>query len=177
VKLNVHEIEEVAKDLVYDEPTESLNGLLVHGNVCDFEFHQPAAVRLLYYRAGTELFFQGHIAGAVVGHCARCLEEYPFAIAKDFSVVLVPRGEDLSEGVELAAEELDLSVYEGELVDLTPVVREQIILALPTRPLCRETCRGLCAGCGTNLNVERCRCQAPGGDPRLAVLRAVKAED
>ena len=177
MKLNVHEIEEVVKDLVYDEPTESLNALLLHGNVCDFEFHQPAAVRLAYYRAGTELFFQGHIAGAVVGHCARCLEEYPFTIAKDFSVVLVPRGDDLPAGVELAAEELDLSVYDGDLVDLTPVVREQIILALPTRPLCREACQGLCAKCGANLNVERCRCPAAAGDPRFAALRAIKVED
>lgn len=177
MKLNVHEIEEVAKDLVYDEPTESLNPLLLHGSVCDFEFHQPAAVRLAYYRAGMELFFQGHIAGAVVGHCARCLEEYPFTIAKDFSVVLVPRGEDLPGGAGLAADELDLSVYDGDLVDLTPVVREQIILALPTRPLCRDACRGLCATCGTNLNVERCRCPAAGVDPRLAVLRTAKVED
>ena len=73
VKLNIHDIEEAAKELVYEEPTDALTGLLVHGHVCDFEFPAPAAVQVAYYRAGQELFFQGHIDGNVVGHCARCL--------------------------------------------------------------------------------------------------------
>ena len=74
--------------------------LLLHGQVCDFEFPAPAEVRLDYYRAGQELFFQGHIAGGVVGHCARCLEEYTFDLDKDFFVVLVPKS-DLPAEVEL----------------------------------------------------------------------------
>jgi uncharacterized protein len=173
VKLNVHEIEEVAKELVYEESTGSLNGLLVHGQVCDFEFPAPAEVRLDYYRAGQELFFQGHLAGAVIGHCARCLEAYTFPIAKDFHVVLVPK-QPLAEDVELDDDDLDLSFYAGDAVDLSPLVLEQIILALPTRPLCRDTCKGLCPTCGANLNTERCSCAAASGDPRLALIRNLK---
>lgn len=173
MKLNVHEIDEVAKELVYEESTDSLNALLLHGQVCDFEFPTAAEVRLDYYRAGQELFFQGHIDGNVVGHCARCLEEYTFQLGKDFFVVLVPKA-NLPEEVELSGDELDLSFYEGDQVDLSPLVREQIILALPTRPLCRDDCKGLCASCGINLNVQTCTCTASRGDPRLAVLRTLK---
>lgn len=173
MKLNVHEIEEVAKELVYEESTDSLNGLLVHGEVCDFEFPTAAEVRVDYYRAGQELFFQGHITGTVVGHCARCLEEYAFDLGKDFFVVLVPKA-DLPSEHELSGEDLDLSFYDGDAIDLSPLVREQIILALPTRPLCREACKGLCPNCGVNLNKQSCECRAASGDPRLAVLRNLK---
>jgi uncharacterized protein len=173
MKLNVHEIDEVAKELVYEEPTDLLNGLLLHGQVCDFEFPATAEVRVAYYRAGQELFFQGHIAGGVIGHCARCLEEYTFDLAKDFFIVLVPKA-DLPGEVELTGAELDLSFYDSDQVDLSPLVREQIILALPTRPLCREDCKGLCATCGANLNTQACSCAARSVDPRLAVLKTLK---
>ena len=173
MKLNVHEIDEVAKELVYEESTDALNGLLLHGQVCDFEFPATAEVRVDYYRAGPELFFQGHIDGSVVGHCARCLEEYTFDVAKDFFVVLIPKA-DLAGEVELTDDDLDLSFYEGDQVDLSPLVREQIILALPTRPLCRDDCKGLCPHCGANLNAQACPCTESSGDPRLAVLRNLK---
>lgn len=173
MKLNVHEIDEVAKELVYEESTDSLNTLLLHGQVCDFEFPAAAEVHVDYYRAGQELFFQGHIDGSVIGHCARCLEEYTFQLGKDFFIVLVPKA-NMPEEVELSGDELDLSFYEGDQVDLSPLVREQIILALPTRPLCRDDCKGLCASCGVNLNTQACSCTVSGGDPRLAVLRTLK---
>ena len=173
MKLNAHDIDEVAKELVYEESTEPLTGLLVHGDVCDFEFPTPAEVRVEYYRAGPELFFNGHIAGSVLGHCARCLEPYAFDLDTDFFFVLVPRAE-LADEMELHDEELDLSFYQGDEVDLTPLVREQIILALPSRPLCREDCRGLCPQCGANRNVQPCTCVEAGGDPRLAVFRHLK---
>lgn len=173
MKLNVHEIEEVAKELVYEESTGTLNGLLLHGGVCDFEFAAPAEVRVQYYRAGQELFFQGCISGGVVGHCARCLEEYTFDIGKQFSVVLV-RKQAVPEAAELNADDLDLSFYDCGEIDLSPLVREQIILALPTRPLCRESCKGLCPQCGANINLEACGCAAARADPRLAVLGNLK---
>jgi DUF177 domain-containing protein len=173
VKLNVHEIEEVAKELVYEESTDSLNTVFVHGQVCDYEFPAPADVRVQYYRAGRELFFHGHISGGVVGHCGRCLEEYRFDFGKDFSLVLVPK-EPVADDAELGDDDLDLSFYEGDEVDLSPLVREQIILALPTRPLCQEDCKGLCPRCGVDRNLERCDCAGADGDPRFAVLRNLK---
>ena len=173
MKLNIHEIEEAVKELAYDEPTRGLNEVLAHGNVVDYVFEAPASVGLEYYRAGQELFFSGRISGTVVGRCARCVESYAFALQKDFAVVLVPRS-DLPSEVELNEEDLDLSFYQRDSVDLTPLVQEQLLLALPTRPLCRETCRGLCPHCGANLNLQTCGCAPAAGDPRLAVLRTLK---
>ncbi len=175
MKLSIFDIEEVAKELTYDESTTSLNDVLAHGQVCDYSFAVPASVRVTYYRAGQELFFQGHITGGVIGQCARCLEEYEFSLEKDFTVVLVPKRTP-AEDAELNEEDLDLSFYEGEQVDLSPLVQEQILLSLPTRPLCRESCKGLCPQCGVNLNSETCSCTRTVEDPRLAVLRNLKVQ-
>jgi uncharacterized protein len=104
-----------------------------------------------------------------------CVEAYDFVLEKDFSVVLVPKRESKAEA-ELEEEDLDLSFYGGEEIDLSPLVQEQIILALPTRPLCRESCKGLCPQCGANLNVQTCACTTTVDDPRFAVLRNLKVK-
>jgi len=174
VKLNVHEIEEVEKTLSYEEPTESLNPELTHGGVRDFEFHAPAAIELSYYRGGRELFFRGHITAAAIGYCARCTEPYDFEIDADFHAVLLPRPEETDADGELDDEQLDVGYYDDDLVDLTPMIHDQVIVALPTRPLCDEDCLGLCPQCGNNRNINPCTCTASTGDPRLAVLRQIK---
>ena len=61
----------------------------------------------------------------------------------------------------------DLTWYEGEEIDVSPMLRERMLLALPTLPLCREGCRGLCAQCGRDLNAGPCDCARGGGRPAL----------
>src|SRR5215213_1252628 len=78
------------------------------------------------------------------------------------------------EEVELQAEDLILSAYEGDAVDLDELVREQILLALPSRHLCREDCKGLCQRCGANLNNGPCSCEQGEVDPRWAALADLK---
>ncbi len=65
----------------------------------------------------------------------------------------------------------------GEHVDLDDLVREQILLALPTRQLCRDDCKGLCPTCGANLNQTTCDCSAEEIDPRFAALAQLLAEE
>lgn len=173
MKLKVKDIDDVGGDLVYSEATDTLNALLLHGEVCDFEFQTPAEVRLSYRRSGQELFFYGRVSSQVIGHCARCLEKYSFDLGADFSFILVPKT-PMPTDLELNQEDLDLSFYDSEEVDVSPLVLEQIVLALPTRPVCSETCEGLCPQCGANRNNENCGCVTDQGDPRLAVLRNLK---
>ncbi|HLK10121.1 MAG TPA: DUF177 domain-containing protein [Candidatus Binatia bacterium] len=167
MKIQVEDIEASPKALDYAEEVDELNARLTRGVP---DYHMPAAlgVHVSYYRAGLDLFFEGTARGQVHACCARCAEEYSFSLDAPFRFVLTPRAAGDPAGTELGAEDLALSFYEGKEVDLTPLVHEQIILALPTRPLCREDCRGLCPRCGTNLNAGPCGC-APAM-PRLAAL-------
>ena len=74
---------------------------------------------------------------------------------------------------EVGEQELDTAFYQDGVIDLRQLVREQIFLMLPMKPLCLESCAGLCPVCGTNLNTGSCECSPEWEDPRLAPLRAL----
>lgn len=138
----------------------------------EYQLDAPATVNFNCYRAGVEIFLQGNVDFSVKAQCARCAEEFGASKTRDFRYVLAPRSLGLGAG---GGEDVELYTYEGDEIDLTPLAEEQILLALSSRPLCREDCRGLCASCGANLNQTQCDCRTPSLDPRLAVLRTLKA--
>ena len=176
MRISLRDIDESIKELVFSEPTGELTPLLKHGPTHDYEFLGPAEVDVRFYRTGQELFFQGQLHSRVAGVCARCLATFEFTHDPDFDFIVVPR-----QGI-WAEEPLDdggdehMMWYEGEEVDLTPPLRERLLLTLPTLPLCRDDCRGLCARCGADLNAGACGCSLDEGDPRLAVLRTLRRD-
>lgn len=171
MKIAVDDIKGTPKELSYTEDVGELNLRLSRGTR-DYRVPAGLGVDVEYYRAGLDLFFQGSLHGEIFGTCARCLEEYPFTLDQPFRFVLNPRVAAAEPGV-LSEDDLMLSHYEGDEVDLTPLVYDQTILALPTRPLCRDTCAGLCPRCGANLNQGACGCPTATADPRLAVLHTL----
>jgi len=173
MRLRVEDIKETPQEIEYVEEVASLNALLASKVPSEYRFTEGLVVHITYSRSGLDIFFCGSVAGKAVGTCARCLEEYPFVQHKAFSLVLSPRKEVRGER-ELTAEALQESEYEGPEIDLTPLMHEEAILGLPTRPLCRPDCRGLCPVCGENRNLVRCGCEREVFDPRLAVLRSLK---
>lgn len=108
---------------------------------------------------------QGKFAVKVSLPCRRCLGDNQQLIAVEFSLRMVNKGAHGSvpgkrSGSEHAGEmdldEVDAEPYDGKTIDLDPVVREQLLLALPVTALCKEACKGLCATCGSDLNVSDC---------------------
>jgi uncharacterized protein len=170
MKIAIDDIKASPKELAYTEEVDELNARLGRG-ARDYRIPAGPTVELEYYRSGLDVFFRGALHGRVLGTCARCLEEYPFGLDHPFVFVLTPRAAAVAHASRLTPEDLALSYYEGEEIDLTPLVHEQILLALPTRPLCGEGCRGLCPRCGANLNAGPCGCPATPAEPRLAVLQ------
>ena len=89
------------------------------------------------------------------------------------SATMLPIGE-VARRLAIEEDDLGVSYYKDETIDLGEVVREQFYLALPMKPLCRETCKGLCPVCGANRNRETCTCETTWVDPRLEALKALK---
>jgi uncharacterized protein len=75
------------------------------------------------------------------------------------------------EETELTGEDLNFAFYKGEEVDISAIVKEMLVLEIPLRYLCQDSCKGLCPRCGQNLNVKSCSCVPVQGDPRFAVLK------
>ena len=74
---------------------------------------------------------------------------------------------------EIDDDDLTTSVYRDGTLDVVEMLREQFELALPMKPLCAQSCRGLCPECGANLNRAECGCQPTWEDPRLAPLKGL----
>ncbi len=171
MKIRVRDVGETAEEVEFEQPVSALSPAPQGDSAPDYECRDPARVRMTHYRAGEDLFFDGSIDATVTGRCARCLEDFHFPVSLDFHF-LVARRDDETDGGD--AEDVDVTVYEGEEVDLRPLVCERILLSLPTTPLCGENCRGLCPRCGSNLNDNPCDCPASDGDPRMAIFRSLR---
>ena len=129
-------------------------------------------------RSGHEVRLRGKISASAEVDCDRCLKTVALPVETDFDVTYVPT-EDYkrSEAAELQEEDLSLSVFDGETIDLDELVREQVLLALPSRALCGEECKGLCPTCGADRNTNSCDCQSKEIDPRWAGLKAVMGDE
>jgi uncharacterized protein len=138
------------------------------------EFRVVAPVRLDFDvdRDGTSFHLRGIVASALELTCSRCLEWYRWPVEVAFDLLYLPQEANTGEGeVEVQDEDLHTAFYRDESIDLVQLAREQFYLAMPMKPLCADSCRGLCSVCGTNLNLATCRCRRDWDDPRLDGLR------
>jgi len=122
------------------------------------------------------LYLEGDIRTEAETDCSRCLEAAHLPISGSFKYVLSPAQAEAehAEEQELNPDDLDIACYQDDLIDLDPLIIEQILLQIPMKILCREDCRGLCPHCGINLNQHSCRCHDEHMDSRLAILKKLK---
>lgn len=123
-----------------------------------------------------EVRLRGEIKADLEVLCDRCLAPTRMPLEVEFDTGFVPQEAEAvkTDNVELLAEDLVIAAYEGDAVDVDELVREQILLALPSRHLCREDCKGLCQKCGANLNAGTCSCEGGEVDPRWSALAGWK---
>jgi uncharacterized protein len=123
----------------------------------------PIAVDLTLERVSEGIVVRGTVTATWDAACSRCL---------------VPVGGELVVHVgELYERQLlegaTYKLSDDDIVDLEPLIRDALLLELPAVPLCRAECRGLCANCGVDHNVETCDCDTAVPDPRWAALRSL----
>jgi uncharacterized protein len=107
--------------------------------------------------------------------CGRCLEPFAWPVDAAFDLRYQPHSLNVGEGErEIEDDDLSTSFYENDTIDLGHLIREQVYLTLPMKPLCVQECLGLCPECGTNLNRGACSCRPAWEDPRFAALRELK---
>ena len=137
----------------------------------------PLSVNLEVRQQENAVTVAGTVEGAALRQCVRCLSDYEDPLYVTLYADYLRQAESASKSglplkhvarrskeraQEAAMEDVDeqdeIYFYQGDHVDLTPMLREQIILVAPMQPLCREDCAGLCPKCGQNLNDRRCAC-------------------
>lgn len=115
---------------------------------------------------------RGTLKGSVTLPCDRCAGAFEIDIDIEFDLYeeLPREGEDEEAG-ETRLRKNDYGILE---LNMGALLWEELALTLPVKPLCREECKGLCPGCGRDLNTEACICEQDESDPRLAVFRNLK---
>lgn len=119
-----------------------------------------------------------HVSGRVVARvqaeCDRCLGPVELPVDSQFQLEYVTVEDyQAQQAVELTEGDLDLSVFDGEAIDIDELVTEEIMLAVPDHVLCSEDCKGICAVCGANKNLTNCNCETKEIDPRWAGLKGL----
>jgi uncharacterized protein len=158
----------------------------------------------VFRKVSGQVHVRGRFEAAVTGPCRRCTGEVSLSVPVTFSLRMVREQvkpdedaepapdarpsrrrrqavEDVDEG-EVAAsfelDEIDAEPFDGKTIDLDPIVREQVLLALPVTVLCREDCKGLCPTCGQDLNERDCgHSEKKEIDVRLAKLKDIKLKN
>lgn len=132
----------------------------------------PVDLKIKLYKDQKKFRLVGHVLTELELSCSRCLEAYRMPIDVDFDQQYLPAEEDLEAvEAEVEDEDLEISYYKEELVDINALLHEQFCLTLPMKPLCLDDCQGLCSNCGVNLNTGSCSCGTNWEDPRLEPLK------
>lgn len=147
----------------------------------------PLAVSLDLTNVEGLVAVTGVLEGTIVRECVRCLKKYEDPLAFSVRAGFIPEPKSAprhpkrvdsrkthTKDVEAEPEEEldDQYHYQGNQLELAPMLREHVILSAPMQPLCSDDCLGLCARCGKNLNEGPCQCVAELPTPTFRVVQA-----
>lgn len=132
---------------------------------------QNIAYAFRIYRTAGQIIVEGKIETKLELKCARCLKDIDYPMKASFRVIFQKQTDTFSDFEELTAEDLDVRFYKDTIIELAPVISEELLLAIPMSVLCDEECQGLCSNCGQNLNEGQCQCETDEIDPRFAKLK------
>jgi uncharacterized protein len=122
-----------------------------------------------------DIRLKGQFSGKFLAPCARCVEPVEIPLAGEFDLIFRPVGAD-SDAPErsITAPETEIGYYQKDSLSLEDVLREQVLLSLPVRTLCKPDCKGLCPRCGANRNSQPCSCDVGPSDPRWEALSGLQ---
>jgi uncharacterized metal-binding protein YceD (DUF177 family) len=107
-------------------------------------------------KMGEDYLLRANLRGEIGTTCARCLEPAQVAVDVPLAVTFVSTEADKTDDDE----DPDVIAFMGGEIDVGDEIRDEILLALPINPVCKDACRGLCPVCGGNLNLTACGCKA-----------------
>jgi uncharacterized protein len=184
MRVNIDEIKEGGLDRAWDLSQKQVDDA-VRGDAAGYRAQGSAHVEAHLDRLSRRVLLRARSRTELSAPCGRCLALVRVPVPIDFSLTLVPADRDADgksqdggkrRSGSFTVEQVDEELFSGKEIDLDPIVREQLLLALPPYPLCRESCKGLCPVCGRNLNDAECGCDRRAPDPRWAGLEKFRTK-
>ena len=180
--IDIDEIKESPLKLSYSKTFNDFPVLEEVAAAGECDFVSPIDINLNVKRNINVIEVKGNIKTKARLKCGRCAEDYDITIGPDFALTFVPEEvEDLDRSsddeIELSTYDMQVVNFSGGIIELKDSVQEQLVLALPVKPLCRESCKGLCSNCGANLNNVKCDCENEYINPQFAALKNLKLKN
>jgi uncharacterized protein len=123
-------------------------------------------------KSSNQILLTGEIRTIAHFECDRCLAPFSKPLLASYTMVYVPEGIDAAH---LDPAEMQILPSGLHVIDVTEDVRQSMLLGVPLKVLCSETCKGLCASCGKNLNTGSCSCKEATVDYRWEKLRRLQS--
>lgn len=145
----------------------------------DYRVTAPVDLRMVIHKDQDRFRLVGTVKTTLELQCSRCLEPFVLPVDREFDLRFLPAGAEEAktdtddEEIEVEDDDVSLTFYRDEQIDLIELLREQFYLALPMKPLCKSDCKGICPQCGTNRNTAPCDCNPQWEDPRMAGLKTL----
>lgn len=139
------------------------------------EIIKPPEAKVHVQRSGDLVDVRGGFRVRLLLECSRCLEPVDMEVEGPLRVIYQPQPTGLDgEEIELADDDLEVSFYTGEEIDLSLSLHDEVTLAVPMAPVCGDDCQGLCPVCGKSRLTGKCDCLDKRTDPRWAKLAELK---
>lgn len=177
MKVRTEHIKETVRQFVFREAADSFPVLASMAQAGECRFNGPVSVELNAGREMDHYRVEGALSAPVSLLCSRCLADFDRVVSSQFTIFFregAGLGADDEDEVELDERDLISAVFEGDEIDLLPEIGEQVALTIPLKPLCSETCKGLCPFCGVDLNTTVCGCAQEQAYSKFSALKNFK---
>jgi uncharacterized protein len=178
VKIVVDHIQDKPLAIHIEEPIETFPVLAEMQKEQDCRFTGMVKGDLSAFREYDHVRVTGRVSVPLSLSCSRCLADFDSFVDSSFTLFFRKdagvKHED-QDDIELGEQDLLSSTYQGDEIDLTHEIEEQVVMDIPLKPLCSDSCKGLCHSCGTDLNVSQCSCSTETTNFRFSALKNFKA--
>jgi uncharacterized protein len=154
MEFKLHELPDGQSRIDLEVPAESV-GI----TASDVELEGPLHIGLSLDRRGDEIWIRGALHAIALQQCSRCLVDFSQILELEFEVFCakLPAARTMSPKA-LDEEDGGVHFHDGHVLSIDSEIREAVLLGLPMRSLCRDSCAGLCPRCGEDRNLGSCRC-------------------
>lgn len=177
MKIRTDLIKHKPVDLKIDEPVDRFPVLQQMQTDGECVFLGGVSAEVSVEREYDHLKATGRVQVPVELVCSRCLASYRTRIDSPFRIIFrkeSTRQGEIGEETELSDDDLIASTYNGDEIDLSHELEEQVAMGIPLKPLCGEECKGLCPSCGADLNIADCACSKEPVNLKFGALKDFK---
>lgn len=176
MKVKTEHIKEAVREFSFSMPAVSFPVLAEMAAAGECRFTGPVDASCTAGREQDHYRVDGTVQVPVQLNCSRCLCSFDKMVQSNFTILFSEdSGNSLDEDeIELGDRDLITVGFSGDEIDLAPEIAEQVALEIPFKPLCSESCKGLCPVCGADHNVVDCTCAQEPGPTKFAALKDFK---